>query len=153
MILLWIWGIVTAVALVAEFFTAKLIAVWFVAGGLIDLLVVALVPNLHFTWQILIFAGVSLLLLLSTRKLCLKLLTDDKSKKYINLIGKRFIIDNITNNYSYHTLDGMCWRVYTIDKSDLKIDDICEICSIGTNKLIVKIVGSKTSSAKNDIDG
>lgn len=145
MILLWIWGIITSIALVAEFFTAKLIAVWFVAGGLIDLLVVALVPNIHFAWQMLIFIGASSLLLLCTRKLCLNLLADDKSKKHSHLIGKKLIIDNITDNYSYYTLDGVCWRIYTTDKSPLKINDNCEIVSIGTNKLIVNVIKSPTA--------
>ncbi len=145
MILLWIWGIITAIALVAEFFTAKLIAVWFVAGGLIDLLIVALIPNLHFAWQVLIFASISLLLLLCTRKPCLKILTDDKSKKHSHLIGKKLVIDNVTDNFSYYTIDGVCWRVYTTDKSPLKINDRCEIASIGTNKLIVKVIESPTA--------
>ena len=47
MIWLWIWGLVTALALIVEFLTSDLITIWFGAGGLITLFVVALAPNLH----------------------------------------------------------------------------------------------------------
>ena len=72
MIWLWIWGIVTALALIIEFLTSDLVTIWFAAGGLITLLVAALTPGLWIVWQAVIFAGVSAVLLLSTRKLCLK---------------------------------------------------------------------------------
>ena len=74
----WIWGIVTAISLVVEFMTANLITIWFAAGGLVTLLVVALV-KISLIWQLVIFAGVSVLLLLCARKSCLKLLQNDNS--------------------------------------------------------------------------
>ncbi len=74
MIWLWIWGIVTALALIIEFLTSDLVTIWFAAGGLVTLLVVALAPELWIVWQLVIFVSVSAVLLLSTRKLCLKLL-------------------------------------------------------------------------------
>ncbi len=79
MALLWVWGIITAIALVFEFLTSYLISIWFASGGLITLLVVALAPNLNFIWQILIFAGISVVLLLSLRKICLKLLNNNNA--------------------------------------------------------------------------
>ena len=57
MIWLWLWGIVTAVALVVEFLTADLITIWFAAGGLVTLLIVALV-DISLIWQLVIFVGV-----------------------------------------------------------------------------------------------
>ena len=84
MIWLWTWGIVTAVSLVVEFLTSSLITIWFAAGGLITLLVVSLV-KISLIWQLVIFASVSVLLLLCARKFCLKLLqngnTDLSSKE------------------------------------------------------------------------
>ena len=72
MVWLWIWGIVTSISLVVEFLTANLLTIWFAGGGLVTLLVVALVPDLGLLWQFVIFIGVSVGLLLSTRKLCFK---------------------------------------------------------------------------------
>ena len=84
MIWLWIWGIVTALALVFEFITGDLVTIWFAAGGLVTLLVVALAPNLPWVWQAVIFAGVSAVLLVCIRKLCVKLLRNDTSKTNSN---------------------------------------------------------------------
>lgn len=78
MIWLWIWGIVTAISLVVEFMTSNLITIWFAAGGLVILLVVSLV-DISLIWQLVIFAGVSILLLLCARKICLKLLRNDNA--------------------------------------------------------------------------
>ena len=80
MVWLWIWGIITATALVVEFLKAHLVTIWFAAGGLITLFVVALAPNLHWIWQIAIFIGVASVLLLCTRKVCKKV-SNDKTPK------------------------------------------------------------------------
>ena len=74
MIWLWVWGIVTAFALMVEFLTSNLTTVWFAAGGLITLLVVALANNLAIGWQLAIFMVTSTILLICTRKMCLKFL-------------------------------------------------------------------------------
>jgi membrane protein implicated in regulation of membrane protease activity len=72
MIWLWVWGIVSSIALIAEFLSSHLVTIWFAVGGLTTLLVVALAPGLFIVWQILIFAGVSIILLICLRKVCLK---------------------------------------------------------------------------------
>ncbi len=81
MIWLWVWGIVTAIALIAEFLTSHLVTIWFAAGGLVTLLVVALAPGLFIVWQILIFASVSSVLLVSLRKVCLKYFNNQDKKQ------------------------------------------------------------------------
>ena len=81
MLWLWIWGIITAISLVVEFLTSNLIAIWFAAGGLVTLLVVALAPGLHLVWQFVVFAGTAVLLLVCIRKLCLNLLNNPNDKK------------------------------------------------------------------------
>lgn len=141
MIWLWIWGIVTAIALIAEFLTSDLVTIWFAAGGLVTLLVVALAPNIPLVWQLVIFVGVSVALLLCTRKICLKLLRGNNAK--INteaLIGKKFIVENITNNYTYHKFNDVDWRVYAAEGETLKQGAEFEICAVNGNKLIAKRV-------------
>ena len=83
MLWIWIWGIITAVSLVIEFLTSNLILIWFAAGGLVTLLVVALVPGINPIWQFTVFAGTSVLLLVFIRKFCLKL-TNHPSDKNSN---------------------------------------------------------------------
>lgn len=141
MIWLWIWGIATAAALVFEFITADLITIWFAAGGLVTLLVVALAPGLDLIWQLVIFVGVSVSLLLATRKICLKLLSKDNVKTNIEaLIGKRFVISDVKDGYAYHNINGISWRVYAIDGEQLEANTEVEVCEIKGNKLIAKKV-------------
>lgn len=84
MLYLWIWGIVTALALIVEFLTSDLVTLWFAAGGLVTLLIVALVPSLGIAWQIVIFLAMSAILLFSTRKLCLKFLNGSVEPDNLN---------------------------------------------------------------------
>ena len=81
MIWLWVWGIVTAINLVIEFWVSNLFMMWFSAGGLVTLLVVALVPGIFWIWQFVIFAVVSALLLLVVRRFCIKWLNTEKEDK------------------------------------------------------------------------
>lgn len=139
MALLWIWGIITAMALVIEFITADLITIWFAAGGLVTLLVVALAPNIPIIWQLVIFVGVSVLLLLCTRKICLKLLSKDDVKTNTDaLMGKKFIVEDVQDDYTYHSFNGISWRIYAIEGEQLEAGVEYEICDIKGNKLIAK---------------
>ncbi|MFQ6723993.1 MAG: NfeD family protein [Clostridia bacterium] len=136
---LWIWGIVTAVALVFEFITADLVTIWFAAGGLVTLLVVALAPGLPVIWQVVIFVAVSVLLLLSTRKICLKLLRSEGDKTNSDaLIGLRFVVKNIENDYTYHKFNGVSWQIFAVDGEKLQEGGEFEICEIKGNKLFAK---------------
>jgi len=141
MVWLWVWGIVTAIALVVEFMTADLITIWFAAGGLVTLLVVALAPELPLIWQLVIFVGVSVVLLLCTRKICLKLLSKDNTKTNTDaLVGTRFVVKEIKDNYTYHKINGVLWQVMANDGDSLQEGAEFEICAIKGNKLIAKKV-------------
>lgn len=141
MIWLWIWGIVTAIALVVEFLTADLITIWFAAGGLVTLLVVALAPNIPLVWQLVIFVGVSVVLLLCTRKICLKLLRSDNVKTNIEaLIGTKFVVKEIQGDYTYHKINGISWQVYAAEGETLEVGVEFEVYEIKGNKLIAKKV-------------
>ena len=144
MVWLWIWGIVTAVALVIEFLTADLITVWFAAGGLVTLLVVALAPKIPLIWQLVIFVGVSVVLLVCTRKICLKLLHSDNIKTNTEaLIGIRFKVEKVQENYTYRKINGVSWQVLATEGETLQEGAEVEICAIKGNKLIAKQVKNK----------
>jgi membrane protein implicated in regulation of membrane protease activity len=141
MVWLWVWGIVTALALVIEFITSDLITVWFAAGGLVTLLVVSLANGLAVIWQLVIFVGVSVVLLLCTRKICLKLLRNDDARTNVDaLVGKKFVVEDINNGYTYQKFNGVLWSVYPVDGEVLENDVEFEICEIKGNKLIAKRV-------------
>ena len=86
MVWLWVWGIITATALVIEFLKSDLFFIWFAAGGLVTLLVEALIPTLAIIWQLAIFILVSFGLILFVRKPCVRMLNaksdeDNTNKK------------------------------------------------------------------------
>ncbi len=145
MILFWVWGIVTAACLIFELINSKLISLWFVFGGLINLLVIAFVPKLHILMQLCIFIGSSALLLLTVRKPCLKLINADNIKKHSHLIGKHFVVENTTDDYTYHTFDGVCWRIYPVENMQFVPGFQYEICSVGINKLTAKLIEVKSN--------
>ena len=141
MIWLWIWGIVTALALIVEFLTSDLVTVWFAAGGLVTLLIVALIPNIGIIWQFVIFVSVSVILLICTRKICLKLLNIETIKINTDaLIGKKLIVQEINDNYTYHKIGDVSWRIYAIEGEKLEVGKEFEICAVNGNKLIAKKV-------------
>ena len=116
---LWIWGIVTALALVVEFITADLITIW-------------------------LFVAVSVILLLCTRKICLKLLHNDNFKSNVDaLIGIKFIPNEITDGYTYQKFNGVSWKVFPIEGETLEPGKEFEICEIKGNKLIAKKVNKE----------
>ena len=82
MVWLWIWGIITAINLVVEFMLANLFTLWFSAGGMVTLVVVALAPNITLVWQFVIFISVSIMLLVCVRTICVKVL--NRNKKIAN---------------------------------------------------------------------
>ena len=141
MIWLWIWGIVTALALIVEFLTSDLVTIWFAAGGLVTLLIVALAPNIGIVWQFVIFVTVSIVLLLCTRKICLKLLNGETIKINTDaLMGKRFVVKEITDDYTYHSFGDISWRIYAVEGETLELGAEFEICAMNGNKLIAKKV-------------
>lgn len=81
MVLLWVWGLVTAVALMIEFLKGNLIAIWFASGGFVTLLVLALAPKIALVWQVVIFAVVSVMLLVCVRRLCVRALNNNNDNK------------------------------------------------------------------------
>ena len=137
-----VWLVAVIVFLGVEISTVTLTSIWFAAGGLVTLLVTALAPELHLIWQLLIFVGVSVILLLCTRKICLKLLKNDNVKTNIDaIIGTIFTVKDISEEgYTYHTINGTSWRVQAIDGETLEAGRKFEICEIKGNKLIAKKV-------------
>lgn len=144
MVWLWIWGIVTSISLVIEFLTANLLTIWFAGGGLVTLLVVALVPDLGLLWQFLIFAGVSVVLLLTMRKLSFKLLNNDIK----SIIGLKITINNFQKNYTYHKINGIYRRVYATEGEKWEIGDEIKICTIKGSKLLAKKVKIRNTNKK-----
>ncbi|MEE5994459.1 MAG: NfeD family protein [Oscillospiraceae bacterium] len=69
------WGILFAVAVIAEAVTLQLVSVWFAAGALVAFIMAAL--GLPMVWQAIVFTTVSAILLCVTRPLIKKIQVKD----------------------------------------------------------------------------
>ena len=56
------------------------------------------------------------------------------------LIGKKFVVETVTDNYTYHKFGDVAWRVYATDGETLEQGVEFEICAVSGNKLIAKRV-------------
>ena len=140
MVWLWVWGVATAIALIIEFITSDLITIWFGAGGLVTLLVVALVPDLHLAWQTVIFIAVSALLLLIMRRPCIRLLKNNDDMQAEQLVGKKFVVKRIYGKYTYQSIEGVWWRICAADGEKLISGQEMEICEVKGKKITAKPV-------------
>ena len=137
---IWIWLAVTAVALIVEFLSMEFVSIWFVAGGIVSLILAACGVMLEI--QIVVFIVLSLVMLFSFRKLAIKLLNKNNNEKTNTdeLIGKTFklltgIAEGTPGTIKVH---GVIWNVVTEDNSTIKKDNYVEIIKVKGNKFIVK---------------
>lgn len=130
-----IWIFIAIVFVVLELITTSFFMVWFSVGS-----VVAAVLNyfgFDITVQFTVFAIVSVILILSTRKFANKI-TPENSKKTTSdrLIGKTAKVLRKINNDTYVvSINGEEWSSHTNDSID--VDDIVKI--VGINSIILEI--------------
>ena len=76
---IYIWLAVACVSALIEAFTMQMVSIWFVAGGLIALILA--ICNVAIEIQIIVFIVVSLLAMISLRRICLKYLLRNTNTK------------------------------------------------------------------------
>lgn len=132
------WLILFIVLIITEAVTYNLITIWFT----LSCIPLIFLSRLGLSWvsQILIFLGLSAVLLACTRPLLLKKL---KYKKNPNqLEGKKILITKaILPNTSGEgkTKNGVTWTVVAEDNASIEINTTCIITKVDGNTLTVKI--------------
>lgn len=137
---IWIWVAVIAVSLIIEFLTMEMVSLWTAIGGILALILSAL--NVGFEIQLIVFFGVSIILLLSLRKLAIKYLLKNNNQKVgtDRIIGtKTKLLSEITpDNSGTIKVNGVVWSATTNDGEPLAENTVVEIVEIRGNKIIVK---------------
>lgn len=137
---IWIWVAVIAVSLIIEFLTMEMVSLWTAIGGILALILSAL--NVGFEIQLIVFFGVSIILLLSLRKLAIKYLLKNDNQKVgtDRFIGtKTKLLSEITpDNSGTIKVNGVVWSATTNDGEPLAENTVVEIVEIRGNKIIVK---------------
>ena len=129
------WGIVIVVSLIAEFNTSDLTAVWFAVGAIPSL--VCAIFEVGLAIQFIIFAVVSVVLVLCTRPLVKKFNKREtiatNVDKIIGMVGK-VIKEILPDGKGEVKVNYQLWTA--ISKNNVSIEKDCDV-------VVVEIVGNK----------
>ena len=136
-----IWVIVIALAIVLEEQTAQLVSIWFAAGAIGG--IVGAVLKLDIYLQLIIFAVITLLLVLATRPLAKKLTLNTEVKtnadKLIGMKGR--LTKSITSDEKGQIkVDYQYWTAVSVDNKEINEGELVVVKEIVGNKLVVDII-------------
>lgn len=137
----WIWTGILVICIVIECFTFSLTTIW-AALASVPLIFISR-TSLSLQVQILIFAVITLLLIIGTRPLTLKLLRKEKNENINNLEGQKVIVTKkitATEKGEAKASNGVIWTAKSNNSSEIEKDSVCRILKIEGNTLIVELI-------------
>ncbi len=144
----WFWLAIMVILIVIEALTFSLTTIWG-AIACIPLIFIAR-AQLEFKWQILIFAFLSLILLVFTRPFAVKKLKISKTN--VNgLIGQDVIVTKKIGTLEKGEVKssaGVIWSAKSRDGSEIKSGTVCSIVALSGNTLEVE---AKKDSEKQSV--
>ena len=134
------WLIIASICFLVEIFTVTFMMFWPGLSAII-VMVLALV-NIPTTAQVIIFAVLSIILLIFTKPLTKKLFKSSTVETNVNsIIGKKGIVQVDINNYDSTgkvKVEGELWTAITDDSEIIKAGEQITVLSIDGVKLKVK---------------
>ncbi len=136
---LWVlWLIIIFILIVAEVSTVNLVSIWFIASGIVSLIISIFYDN--FFVQFAVFVVLGVILLLTTRKFLEKLMkTKGNTKTNLDrILGSTAIVTEplTKNEVGEVKVDGKKWSA--ISKEHLEVGEEVIVESIDGVKLIVR---------------
>lgn len=134
-----VWLIIIIILAIIEIATINLVTIWFVASGLVSLILSYF--NTTFLTQFAVFVILGTLLLILTRKSLVKMLNKNKQKTNLDLIidSEGIVTENITKSHPGEVkVEGKKWTAIA-DKNIAKGQTV-KIKKIEGVKLIVEEV-------------
>ena len=140
-VMLFVWLGLLALFLIAEFATVQLTTVWFAVGALVSLLLAAFgVDNVAV--QIIVFALVSLIMLILTRPLVKKWMRRRTQPTNADMvIGEQAVVTEAIDNAQAEGLvkvKGAVWSARSADDSRIPVGAAVTVKAIEGVKLIVE---------------
>ena len=135
----WIWLSVVIVLAIIEVMTVNLTTIWFVASGLVAMILSFFVNNYMIEFTVFVVLGI--VLLATTRNYLLKLLGNLKEKTNLDrVVGMTGIVteDILKNKSGEVYVDGKKWTA--ISDKKIKIDSTIKVLDIQGVKLKVEEV-------------
>lgn len=133
----YVWLLIIVLLTIVEIVTVNFVTIWFVASGLISLILSFFTDN--FLLQVGVFTILGIILLLTTRPLINKLLKKDNVPTNTDrIIGMQGMVteDILPTKYGEVKVDGKRWTA--MSKEELSIGIIVKILKIDGVKLEVK---------------
>ena len=137
----WLWVFITVVCIIIETFSLSLTTIWFACGALVTALLS--LTGLSFRFQLIIFVGVSLVLLLSTRPIALKKLrTKRVATNSDAIIGKEAVVTATITAQEKGAIkvNGLEWSAKSADGSEIPKGALCTVCAIEGVTAVVNAV-------------
>lgn len=133
----YIWLMIIILLVIAEAMTVNLVTVWYVASGIVALVLSFFIDN--FTIQFAVFAILGTILLITTRQTLQKLINTKKERTNLDrIIGMEgIVIEEISKNHNGAVkVDGKVWTAYSNKK--IKVDSTVKVLEINGSKIKVE---------------
>lgn len=136
----WFWFAILVVCIIIEAFTLSLTTIWSAIAA-IPLIFIAK-TNLDFKWQLLIFALLTVALIVFTRPFAIKKLKIGKSKTNINtMIGQEVLVTKGISKFQKGEVkasNAVIWSAKSENDEDIPKNTVCIVSAVEGNTLIIK---------------
>ncbi|MBQ9267450.1 MAG: NfeD family protein [Clostridia bacterium] len=135
-----IWLIIAGFFFILEIATEGFLVFWFGVGA-VAALGTSFIPGANTITQVVVFAVVSIILVLSTRKLTEKVKPKDVPTNVYTILGKKALVSQAIDNVKGQgqiKIDGDIWSAKSEDGEPIAEGASVEILSIDGVKTIVK---------------
>lgn len=132
------WLMVVIILGIIELMTVNLVAIWFIASGLIALIISLFVDNIVIEFTVFVILGIIFMIL--TKPFMKKIKPNSKTNldRIIGMTG--VVTEEISKNKNGEVkVDGKLWTAYSNKK--IKVGSTIEVLSIDSVKLEVKEIG------------
>lgn len=132
------WLMVVIILGIIELMTVNLVAIWFIASGLIALIISLFVDNIVIEFTVFVILGIIFMIL---TKPFMKKIKPNAKTNLDRIIGMTGVVtEEISKNKNGEVkVDGKLWTAYSNKK--IKVGSAIEVLSIDSVKLEVKEIG------------
>ena len=135
----WFWLGVLIVCIIIEAFTLALTTVW---GGIAAIPMIFIArTHMPLQWQVLIFALITVILIIFTRPFAVKKLKIGKNTTNVNsLIGEEILITKAVSKFQKgegKTKNGVIWNITSQSEEEITKGSTAKVVEVNGNTLIV----------------
>lgn len=137
----WIWLGILILCIVIEAVTFSLTTIW--AGIASFPMIFISRTSLELKWQLLIFALITVFLVIFTRPFAIKKLKNGSDKTNVNsLIGQEVLVVKSISAFSkgeVKSKNGVLWSALSTDETEITENSICTVDSVDGNTLKISL--------------